>query len=510
MTTLPQQGGERSPTSDATALHAALRTLSKYGIIVAFFVLCAVLAVFEENFLTTNNLLNVLRQTSINGILAIGMTFVILTRGIDLSVGSIVALAGVVSATFATMDSRMQWVPETMPLVAIMLGIMAGMLTGAINGFLVARFAIPAFVVTLGMLSAARGGTLLWTGGLPVPNLDPTYRWIGDGVVDVGNVWILAAALFALLGYIGIGWLNATERRNNGALGASASGTRKLSALAVSAVAAVVLAFGLAQALPAIGIGQTHLVFTDTATGEEFGAFAVDATDDELDFFAGQDEGPRRRVSVDWGAEGQQPTADAIIAAAVERIDDADPALVTLDFDGLLVPMTAVEGLETGLDLRLGSVGLPVPAILFVLIFLAAWVVLNRTRYGRYVYAVGGNEKSAKTSGINTKAVILSVYVISGALAAVGGMVLAARTGSALTQAGVAYELDAIAAVVIGGTSLAGGVGTVVGTFFGALIIGVMTNGLQLMGVDAYYQQVIKGIIIVIAVMLDPSRRQRA
>ena len=509
MTTLPQQGGERSPASEATALQAALRTLSKYGIIVAFFVLCAVLAVFEENFLTTNNLLNVLRQTSINGILAIGMTFVILTRGIDLSVGSIVALAGVVSATFATMDSRMQWVPETMPLVAIMLGIMAGMLTGAINGFLVARFAIPAFVVTLGMLSAARGGTLLWTGGLPVPNLDPTYRWIGDGVVDVGNVWILAAALFAFLGYLGVRWLNAAERRNNGALGASASGTRKLSALAVSAVAAVVLAFGLAQVLPTMGIGQTHLVFTDTVTGEEVGAFAVDATDDELDFFAGQEEGPRRRVSVDWGAEGQQPTADAIIAAAAERLDDADPALVTLDFDGLLVPMTAVESLETGLDLRLGSVGLPVPAILFVLIFLAAWVVLNRTRYGRYVYAVGGNEKSAKTSGINTKAVILSVYVISGALAAVGGMVLAARTGSALTQAGVAYELDAIAAVVIGGTSLAGGVGTVVGTFFGALIIGVMTNGLQLMGVDAYYQQVIKGIIIVIAVMLDPSRRQR-
>ncbi len=509
MTTLPQEGGNRSSSSATTALQATLRTLSKYGIIVAFFVLCAVLAVVEENFLTANNLLNVLRQTSINGILAIGMTFVILTRGIDLSVGSVVALAGVVSATFATMDTRMQLVPETMPLVAIMLGIMAGMLTGAINGFLVSRFAVPAFVVTLGMLSAARGGTLLWTGGLPVPNLDPSYRWIGDGVIQVGNVWMLMAVLFVVLGYVGIRWLNAAERRSNGALGASASGTRKLTALAVSAVVSAALAFGLAQALPAIGIGQTHLVFTESATGEEAGAFAVDVTDDELDFFAEQEGGPRRRVSVDWAAEGQPPAPEAIVTAVLERIEVVDPETVMLDFDGLLVPLTAVEGLESSLDLRLGQVGLPVPAILFVLIFLAAWVVLTRTRYGRYVYAVGGNEKSAKTSGINTKLIILSVYVISGALAAVGGMVLAARTGSALTQAGVAYELDAIAAVVIGGTSLAGGVGTVVGTFFGALIIGVMTNGLQLLGVDAYYQQVIKGIIIVIAVMLDPSRRQR-
>ena len=509
MTTEPQQGGASSAPATPLFLQTALRILSKYGIIFAFLLLCTVLAIREEHFLTTSNLLNVLRQTSINGILAIGMTFVILTRGIDLSVGSVVALAGVMSATYATMDPIMQRVPEAMPLVAILLGIMVGMLTGAINGVLVSRFSIPAFVVTLGMLSAARGYTLLWTDGKPVPNLDSTYRWIGVGIIDVAVVWMLMAVLFAILVYLGIQWLSAVERRSNGSLGASASSSGRLKVFAGAGVIAAAVAFGMTLLLPALGIGQQHIVFTEAGTGEEVGAFAVDTSSDDVTFSAIREGSSGRRVSVDWGEGNQAPTTAAMATAAIERIGDADPEQITLDFDGLMLPLVGIDALDTSFDLRLGSVGLPVPAILFVLIFLAAWVVLTRTRYGRYVYAVGGNEKSAKTSGINTKAVILSVYVISGALAAIGGMVLAARTGSALTQAGVAYELDAIAAVVIGGTSLAGGVGTVVGTFFGALIIGVITNGLQLEGVDPYYQQIIKGAIIVIAVMLDPSRRQR-
>lgn len=323
---------------DTSALKPVGRFAAKYGIILAFIAICMILAIAEDRFLSTRNIFNVLRQTSINGILAVGMTFVILTRGIDLSVGSVAALAGMVAGSLATMQTISMVFSEPLdPLLVVVIGTLVGMACGFVNGIIVARFAVPPFVVTLGMLSAARGLTLLYSDGRPIPNLDPGFRYIG--------------------------------------------------------------------------------------TGEIF--------------------------------------------------------------------------------------GVPVPALLFLAVFLIAWLVLTRTSYGRYVYAVGGNEKSARTSGINTKRIILSVYVIGGALAALGGMILAARTGSALPQAGVAYELDAIAAVVIGGTSLSGGVGSVVGTLFGALIIGVINNGLDLLGVESYYQQVIKGAIIVSAVMLDPSRRSR-
>lgn len=136
-------------------------------------------------------------------------------------------------------------------------------------------------------------------------------------------------------------------------------------------------------------------------------------------------------------------------------------------------------------------------------------MVLRYTTYGRYVYAVGGNEKSARTSGIGVRKVMFSVYVVSGLLAGLAGVVLSARTTSALPQAGVSYELDAIAAVVIGGTSLSGGTGSIVGTLFGALLIGVINNGLNLLGVSSYYQQVAKGLIIVFAVLIDVWRKKK-
>ncbi|EEO91239.1 Ribose ABC transport system, permease protein RbsC [Yersinia pestis Pestoides A] len=152
--------------------------------------------------------------------------------------------------------------------------------------------------------------------------------------------------------------------------------------------------------------------------------------------------------------------------------------------------------------------GIPVPVLIFIILFAIAWFVLNKMTFGRYVYAVGGNEKSARTSGINVLRIKVAVYTLCGILAAIAGLILTARTGSAQTGAGVSYELDAIAAVVIGGTSMAGGIGTLRGTLFGVLIIGVMNNGLDLLGVQSYYQQIIKGVLIVFAVMLDPSRKQ--
>ena len=313
--------------------------IQEYGIFIAFLLLATILSFSNEYFLTAGNISNVLLQTSINGILAIGMTFVILTRGIDLSVGSVVALAGIVSASLATTSATagIAGAPYS-PFIAIPIGLLVGIGCGALVGTIVSRFAVPAFVATLGMLSAARGLTLIYGGGKPVPALVPDFRWIGTGNI----------------------------------------------------------------------------------------------------------------------------------------------------------------------------LGIPVPVILLAIVFLVSWWILNRSRFGRYIYAVGGNPHAANTSGINISRVRFSVYVISGGLAGLAGMILSARTGSALPQAGISYELDAIAAVVIGGTSLSGGVGRITGTLIGALIIGVMNNGLDLMGIQSYYQQVLKGALIVGAVMLDQKRNQGA
>jgi putative xylitol transport system permease protein len=310
--------------------------LKSYGIVTAFIILCIVLSLVSDYFLEIGNILDVLRQTSINGILAIGMTFVILTRGIDLSVGSVAALAGIIGASFATSSAvaGMPGSPYFAP-AAILIGILSGTVVGAVSGGVVSRFRIPPFVVTLGMLSIARGLTLLYSGGLPIPDLTPPFRWIGTG--DVA--------------------------------------------------------------------------------------------------------------------------------------------------------------------------GIPVPIFVLLIIFVLSWWTLSRTRFGRYVYATGGNPRAATTSGINVSRIRFLVYVISGATAGLAGIILAARTGSGLPQAGISYELDAIAAVVIGGTSLSGGIGSVTGTLFGALIIGVMNNGLDLLGVDSNYQQIFKGLMIVGAVMLDSTRR---
>jgi len=341
--------GTQTLTSRVSFFARNKSRMHKYGIVIAFFVLCLIVSLIGEYqvsqgawssnyFLSNENMLIVLRQVSINGILAIGMTFVIITAGVDLSVGSVLALSGIVAARFATNNAGLA-IGDTanavlMPLI-IALGI--GIVCGLINGTVLARFRLQPFIVTMGMLSAARGMAMLTTDGNPVSQLNSDFRWLGNGYI----------------------------------------------------------------------------------------------------------------------AE------------------------------------------------------IPVPVIIFAVLFGLAWLVLNKTIFGRHVYAVGGNPKSARTSGINVLKIKVLVYTLCGCLAGVAGLILTARTGSAQTNAGAGYELDAIAAVVIGGTSMAGGVGTLVGTLFGVLIIGVMNNGLDLLGVQSYYQQIIKGVLIVIAVLLDPSRKQQ-
>jgi putative xylitol transport system permease protein len=290
------------------------------------------LSILSDNFLTSGNLTNVLRQVSINGILAVGMTFVILTGGIDLSIGSVLALTGMVGASLVVGSK-----PHS-PILAILAALAVGIVTGASSGIFIAWVRLPAFVVTLGMLSAVRGLTLIYSQGMPISNLSSGFKFLGQGTF----------------------------------------------------------------------------------------------------------------------------------------------------------------------------LGIPVSVVLFGATALAAWVVLAYTVYGRRLYAVGGNIRSAHACGINVRGIIFSVYALMGLLSALAGVMLTARTTAALPQAGVAYELDAIAAVVIGGTSLTGGIGGIPLTVVGVLIIGLLNNGLDLLGISSYYQQVIKGMMIVGAVLIDKARHADA
>lgn len=305
-------------------MNLAKNYLNKYGILIALLLICITLSMATPNFLTTQNLLIVLRQVSINGILAIGVTFVIITGGIDLSLGSVIALTGVVAASFAH--------PNTYPLVVpLILAILSGVAIGAINGLTITIGKVAPFIVTLGMMTIARGLALVFSDGRPVTNLSPSFNFIGGGDI----------------------------------------------------------------------------------------------------------------------------------------------------------------------------VYVPVPILLFILVIIISFVILKYTRIGRYIYAVGGNENAAKASGIIVNRVKLFAYIMCSGLAALAGIVLASRITTGQPNAGIAYELDAIAAVVIGGTSLLGGKGSIAGTVIGVLIIGVINNGLDHLNVSSYYQQIIKGVIIICAALLD-------
>jgi ribose/xylose/arabinose/galactoside ABC-type transport system permease subunit len=297
--------------------------LGCFGLIIALAISVGVLSLLSPQFLSSANLLNVVRQISINGMLAVGVTFVLLTAGVDLSLGSVVALAGVLAAHFAH--------PGDYPLmVPVSIGVLAGVCCGAINGTVVTLGRVAPFIATLGMMTVARGLALVASDGRPISNMSPAMK--------------------ALAGDIGV---------------------------------------------------------------------------------------------------------------------------------------------------------IPIPAIILAVVAIGAWWVLTFTRIGRHIYAVGGNEQAARAAGIHVGRVKMFAYTVCGALTGLAGVVLASRITTGQPNAGVAYELDAIAAVVIGGTSLSGGIGTIGGTILGALLMGVIGNGLDLLNVSAYYQQIVKGLIIVGAVWLD-------
>ncbi len=319
-----------------------MSVLGRFAPAIFLAVLIVIFATLEPAFLSERNVLNVLRQISITGIIAVGMTFVILTGGIDLSVGSLVAFTGIVGAAVAK-DARgllaggVTDPGGTAVLYAGLAAIGIGLLAGLIQGLLVGVTRVPAFVVTLGGLSVWRGATQVFSQGQPISGFSDDFRFWGQG-------------------YVG-------------------------------------------------------------------------------------------------------------------RI--------------------------------------PAPVIIFLGMVVLGVIVLRFTRYGRWIYAVGGNAEAARLSGLNTTALIVSVYVISGFCAGLAGFLLTSRLNSAEVVAGVGYELTVIAAVVIGGTSLFGGEGRVLGTLIGAMLIGVLDNGLTLRNVNPYWQPIIIGVIVVLSVLVDQLAKRR-
>lgn len=314
-----------------TSRAALKRILSgrEAGTALGLLVLCVGLWIATPYFATTANLANVAEQSAVVGVIAIGMTFVILTGGIDLSVGSLVALAGVVIG-----GALRSGLPVT---VAVSLGLLTGAAAGMLNGLMITLGKLPPFIATLGMMSVARGGALMLSDGRPISGFPDSLR-----AVATGNL------------------------------------------LAV-----------------------------------------------------------------------------------------------------------------------------PAPVVLMLVLYAVAYVILTRTVAGRYVYAIGGNEEATKLAGVRVRFHKTVVYAISGLSAAICATLLVARLNSAQPIAGMGYELDAIAAVVIGGTSLLGGTGSVIGTLIGALIMSVLRNGLNLLGVSSYLQQVAIGAVIIVAVLIDMALRRR-
>ena len=325
--------------------------VERYGVVFALLALCVAAALFIPGFLALGNLTTILLHVSVNAILALGMTFVIVTGGIDLSVGSLVGLAGVLTAAALTSAGTLGSVGVGgATLLAVLVGTGTGAAVGAANGAMTAYGRIAPFVVTLATMTIARGAARLVTGGVPI------------GFPAEGDV------AFA----------------------------QKSAAL---------------DALHAIGGGR--------------------------------------------------------------------------------IP---VPGLERGF---------PMPALIMLALVAAGAFVLTRTRFGRYVYAIGGNEEAARLSGVPVQRVKLGAYAISGACAGLAAILLVGQLKSGGPDAGLLYELNAIAAAVIGGASLLGGVGTAWGALVGALLIGVLNNGLDLLGVQSFWQEIAKGAIILFAVTFD-------
>lgn len=303
--------------------------LKDYGVIIGFIVLCTIISISTPAFLTQKNILNLLRQSSIIGIISAGMTFVIISGNFDISVGAVAALSGAISMKFLSMSYPLP--------IALICSIIAGAIIGAINGFFVAKINIPSLIATMGMVTIVRGIILFLTGGYPISQNMPAFSAIGNG------------------------------------------------------------------------------------------------------YF----------------------------------------------------------------------MKLPIPIIIFFIIVVISYIVLTKTKFGRHVYSVGGNPEASRLNGVNVDLCKIKVFIINGVLAALAGIVLAARLNTATPVAGEGYDMDAIASVVIGGTSVTGGEGSVLKTVIGVLFMSVINNSFNLLGVNIYFQYIFKGLIILSAVGFDAYSRKK-
>ncbi|MBG9982388.1 ribose ABC transporter permease [Aerococcaceae bacterium DSM 111020] len=312
-------------TENKSVKNSKSNWLRQLGPVLALIVLVVIVTILNPSFIQPTNLLNLLRQVSINALIAFGMTFVIITGGIDLSVGSVLGLVGAITAGL-----MVQGIP---PIVAILGGVLLGGILGSINGLIITKGNVAPFIATLASMTIYRGLTLVYTNGNPITGFGDSYAFQ----------------------FLGRGFL----------------------------------------------------------------------------------------------------------------------------------------------------LGIPFPVIIMLVVFIILYIILHKTTFGRKTYSVGGNETAAYIAGINSDKVKIWIYSISGAVSALAGLILTSRLNSAQPTAGASYEMDAIAAVVIGGTSMSGGKGRLIGTLIGALIIGTLNNGLNLLGVSSFYQQIVQGFVILIAVLLD-------
>lgn len=381
----------------------------------------------EASFFTSRNLTNLSLQVAINGILAIGMTMVILTAGIDLGVGSVVALCGI---GLGLAQAKWNWpLPLSLAFAAAI-----GASVGSVNGFLISRFRIPPFVVTLGFLVIARGLALIFSGSSAISPLSDEVQFLGGGFV---TPWILVGAL--VLGLVVTKVFSRAPLR-------SSSGADTAARLAAAASA--------------------------TASGS-----GLDAA--------------KTAPPVPAAAK-----ADAAAAKQKSLLEYAVGGALFLALTGLALWAFFTDR------------GLPVPVLILIVCASIGIFVLQKTTFGRGLYALGGNETAALLSGIPVQRIKFTVYLIMGLLAGIAGIILSGRLNSATPTEGQLMELDAIAAVVIGGTSLQGGVGRIQGSIIGAFIIGVLNNGMDMLELSTDYQMVMKGLIIVFAVYSD-SRSKR-
>jgi inositol transport system permease protein len=315
--------------------------LKKYRIIMVLFSIIVFLSIIKPEFLSPINILNVLTQSSIYGIMAMGVTFIIIAKGIDLSLGSTLAFAGVVAGSFAQSSGAITKYYPNLPVMPIIVPVFAalfiGGLCGFINGFFVAKTRIPAFIATLGMMTIARGAAFIYAKGKPISNLVPSINAVGGKLFNI----------------------------------------------------------------------------------------------------------------------------------------------------------------------------IPVPVIIYLFVLILCSILLSKTRFGKNTYAIGGNIHAAEVSGINVSKSIILIYTFSGLLVGLAAIVFAGRVGSIHPGAATGYELTTIAGTTIGGTSQSGGIGTIWGAFIGVLVIAVLRNGLTLLGVDSYWQQVVEGIIIISAVIIDMRKNAR-